>query len=266
MDSSFHTPQGILVRLRPFRPDEFEFVWSAHQATRGERGISTPRGAKEQLQRLVRHSGSFVDNVLYLAVEASGRLVGEVDVRRVSTGLPSGVVELGIGFFDDQSRGKGFGTEAVALVVGHLFDAEEVERIEARTAVDNDAMCRLLAKLGFVREGVLRAYMARGSDRVRLRVGCISPTLPANPPDRHPLREFTHPTRSIKVPRRQTLFDAAYLRYAPMRLMMVVARARIPDQSGRRQTRSIRCAGAAHRLINSRQLAKPSLRRIELMS
>lgn len=156
---------GRLVRVRPFRPEEIERVWNAHRAVRGERGISTPRGAKQRLQRLVRHSGSFVGNVLYLAVETNAKLVGEVDVRRVSTGLPSGVVELGIDLYDERSRGKGFGTEAVALVIGHLFGAEEAERIEARTAVDNDAMCRLLAKLGFVREGVLRGYMARGSGR-----------------------------------------------------------------------------------------------------
>ncbi len=156
---------GTVVRLRPFRPDEFELAWNAHRASRRERGVPTPRGAKQRLQRLVRHSGSFVGHVLYLAVETDGQLVGEVDVRRVSTGLPSGVVELGIELYDEQSRGKGFGTDAVALIVGHLFDAEEAERIEVATAVDNEAMCRLLTKLGFVREGVLRGYMARGSGR-----------------------------------------------------------------------------------------------------
>jgi RimJ/RimL family protein N-acetyltransferase len=113
----------------------------------------------------VRHSGSFDGHVLYLAVEANKRLIGEIDARRVSSGLPSGVVELGIDLYDEGSRGKGFGTEAVALLVGELFERGEVERIEARTAVDNAAMCRLLARLGFVREGVLREYMPRGAGR-----------------------------------------------------------------------------------------------------
>jgi hypothetical protein len=98
-----------LVRVRPFRPDELDLVWSAHQAVRRDRSIPVLRGAKEGLRRMVRNSGSFVGDVLYLAVETKGRLVGEVDARRNSTGLPDGVVELGIELYDEQLRGKGSG-------------------------------------------------------------------------------------------------------------------------------------------------------------
>lgn len=156
---------GTRLRLRPFRPPEVELVWRAHEAIRGERGVPTPRGARRRLQRLVQQSGSFDGDVLYLAVDRNGQLIGEIDARRGSTGLPSGVAELGIDLWDERSRGKGFGTEAVTLLVRHLFEEEESERIEARAALDNAAMCRLLEKLGFVREGVLRNYMPRGKER-----------------------------------------------------------------------------------------------------
>jgi ribosomal-protein-alanine N-acetyltransferase len=113
----------------------------------------------------VRRSGTFVDGVLYMAVETDGRLVGEVDVRRGSTGLPSGVFELGVELYEERSRGEGFGSEAIELVVEYLFEQEAAERLEARTAVDNEAMCRVLEKLGFVREGVLRGYVAGEAGR-----------------------------------------------------------------------------------------------------
>jgi [ribosomal protein S5]-alanine N-acetyltransferase len=70
-----------------------------------------------------------------------------------------------IDLWDENSRGKGLGTKAVALLVRHLFEEDEFERIEARAALDNGPMCRVLEKLGFVREGILRNYMARGEER-----------------------------------------------------------------------------------------------------
>jgi RimJ/RimL family protein N-acetyltransferase len=47
-------------------------------------------------------------------------LVGEIMAYRAQ--LPPGVFGIGIGIFDESDRGRGFGTEAVALLVRHLFE------------------------------------------------------------------------------------------------------------------------------------------------
>jgi RimJ/RimL family protein N-acetyltransferase len=151
--------EGKNVRLRPFEPGELETVWSIHRAGRRARGLSL-RGAKQRLVRLFRQSGSFDEgNLLYLALEAEGTLAGEVDVRRRATGLPPGVFELGIELYAEEQHGRGFGSEALRLLIPYLFDQAGAERLEVRTSLDNAAMCRVLEKLGFVREGVLRAFM-----------------------------------------------------------------------------------------------------------
>jgi RimJ/RimL family protein N-acetyltransferase len=150
---------GQTVRLRPFECGELDTVWSIHRAGRRARGIPL-RGGKQRLARLFRQSGSFDEgDLLYLAIEVEGRLAGEIDARRGSTGLPRGVFELGIELYERGRQGRGLGTEALRLLITHLFDQEGAERLEVRTSVDNAAMCRVLEKLGFVREGVLRAFM-----------------------------------------------------------------------------------------------------------
>ncbi len=55
-----------------------------------------------------------------------------------------------------QHRGKGHGTEAQRLLVGHLFSRTSTHRIQTDTAVDNPAEQRALEKIGMVREGVIR--------------------------------------------------------------------------------------------------------------
>lgn len=149
---------GTHVRLRAFRRDELETVWPIHAAGRCARGLSL-RGGKQRLARLFRQSGTLEHDLLYLAIEADGVLVGEIDARRRSTGLPPGVFELGIELYGPVARGQGVGTAAVELLVERLFANERAERLEVRTALDNSAMRRVLEKLGFVHEGTLRRYV-----------------------------------------------------------------------------------------------------------
>jgi len=56
-------------------------------------------------------------------------------------------------------RGKGYGTESVGLLVDYLFHSMQVERVGATIDVENTASYRLVEKLGFRREGVLRSAL-----------------------------------------------------------------------------------------------------------
>ena len=80
--------------------------------------------------------------------------------------LPPGVWELGVELYDPVWRGRGIGSEAVALLTGYLFSARGAGRIQATTDVENGAMRGLLRALGFAEEGVLQGFMP-GGDSVR---------------------------------------------------------------------------------------------------
>jgi [ribosomal protein S5]-alanine N-acetyltransferase len=56
-------------------------------------------------------------------------------------------------------RGRGFGREAVRLLVSHLFSTSAVERVGASCDVDNPPSYRLLEGLGFRREGTFRSAL-----------------------------------------------------------------------------------------------------------
>jgi RimJ/RimL family protein N-acetyltransferase len=53
-------------------------------------------------------------------------------------------------------RGKGFGTEAVKIVVDYLFLSKEIVRIQAVTDLRNFASQKILEKAGFKKEGTIR--------------------------------------------------------------------------------------------------------------
>lgn len=60
-------------------------------------------------------------------------------------------------------RAKGYGTEAVQMIVDYLFLSKDAARIQAFTNVRNLASQRVLEKAGFKREGTLRkAGFVRG--------------------------------------------------------------------------------------------------------
>ncbi len=63
-------------------------------------------------------------------------------------------------------QGRGLMQEALDLVLPELFVAAGIERLEARCSVENIASQRLLERLGFVREALLRSYFTLNDRRV----------------------------------------------------------------------------------------------------
>jgi [ribosomal protein S5]-alanine N-acetyltransferase len=72
--------------------------------------------------------------------------------RRCWLGLVIGAKEL---------WGRGYGTESCAAMLRYCFEALALNRVTAETYATNAASIRMLEKLGFVREGVLRESVWR---------------------------------------------------------------------------------------------------------
>jgi RimJ/RimL family protein N-acetyltransferase len=53
-------------------------------------------------------------------------------------------------------REKGYGSEAIRIIVDYLFLSKELVRVQAITGVDNFASCNALEKAGFTKEGIIR--------------------------------------------------------------------------------------------------------------
>ena len=148
------------MRLRPLRAEDLDALAEVVDGVVS----ADPAGAQERVRARMATSGRFADGRLDLAIEAEGALVGDISARRPPNAFPPGVVEIGISLLPAY-RGRGLGTAAVELITGRLFRDERAERVQASTDVANAAMRRVLEKLGFVEEGVMRSFMPSGGGR-----------------------------------------------------------------------------------------------------
>jgi RimJ/RimL family protein N-acetyltransferase len=78
---------------------------------------------------------------------------------------PNKMTEIGYAIIPKE-RQKGYGTEAVELIVDYLFLSKDLMRIQAMTDARNKASQRVLEKAGFRMEGTIRkCYFVRGDLR-----------------------------------------------------------------------------------------------------
>ena len=154
--------RGPRIRLRPLRVEEQRQLWE-WRILAGFSGPDSP-GERERFQQRIESSGEFRDGRLWLGVELDGELIGDVEARQPFAALPAGVFEVGIAIAPER-HGEGFGTETVETFTGYLFESMAAERVQGGTATWNAPMQRVFEKLGFQREGVMRAFMPTPNGR-----------------------------------------------------------------------------------------------------
>ncbi|HLM03643.1 MAG TPA: GNAT family protein [Blastococcus sp.] len=94
---------------------------------------------------------------LPFAVRVEGRLAGQVTIDNIVRGaLRSGY----LGYWIDRSvAGRGMASLAVALVCDHAFGPVGLHRVQADIRPENLPSQRLVERLAFQREGLLRRYL-----------------------------------------------------------------------------------------------------------
>jgi len=94
---------------------------------------------------------------LPFAVRVDGRLAGQVTIDNVVRGaLRAGYLGYWI---DREVAGRGVGSLAVALVCDHAFTQVGLHRLQADIRPENLPSQRLVERLGFRQEGLLRRYL-----------------------------------------------------------------------------------------------------------
>jgi ribosomal-protein-alanine N-acetyltransferase len=158
--------QGKRVSLRlPVRGDYRE--WAALRGdSRSFLERWEPRWATDELsrsawrQRMRRYREDFSAGtaIAFLIFDnATGSLVGGITLGHIRHGVAqSGQIGYWMG---ERHAGKGFMSEAIALVASYAFDTLRLHRIEAACIPDNARSIRVLEKAGFRREGLLRSYL-----------------------------------------------------------------------------------------------------------
>jgi RimJ/RimL family protein N-acetyltransferase len=153
---------GKLVTLRPLTPEDYprlvEFKNDVEVELLG--GGRPPRPttlavATEFFNELAKDKENFG-----FAIEADGLFIGDIglfNVNRVNR-----TAEAGIGIGDRDYWGKGYGREAMSLIVDYGFTMQNLRKIWLETHGTNERAIRSYQAVGFVEEGRQREHVWSG--------------------------------------------------------------------------------------------------------
>jgi RimJ/RimL family protein N-acetyltransferase len=117
--------------------------------------------AYEKLEKQLEES----KNQYYFAIRAKedDHLIGKAIIQWIEWANGNARIQLGIGAAED--RGKGFGTQALAMLLRFAFAELNLFRVSAMVPEYNTAAIALLNKLGFVEEVRRRQSVERDNKR-----------------------------------------------------------------------------------------------------
>ena len=146
------------LRLRPYRMDDAEAMFALYSDPRVMRYWSFPAWTERaQASTYLTMALAAMDSgeifPWAIADRGSDRLIGALTLFSLHTAQRR--AEIGYSLSPDY-QGRGLATEALRQGLGFAFDELGLVRIEADIDPRNTSSWRLLERIGFVREGLLR--------------------------------------------------------------------------------------------------------------
>lgn len=149
---------GGPVTLHPVEESDVECLARTVNDPEVRQGLSVSRPRTPEDQREFRLDPENDRDGTSFLVRADGERVGVVDLVDVNPRF--GSAEVG-SLFDPEAWGNGYATATVERVVDYAFTERRLNRVYARVFAFNEGSARVLEKVGFKRESVLResAYL-----------------------------------------------------------------------------------------------------------
>lgn len=143
--------EADLPRLTEFKNDvEFELLG----------GGDPPRPRTLELVRDFFTERAKDKDSPYFAIEADGRFIGDCGLHNAD--LRSGTAEVGIGIGDRAYQGRGYGREALRLLVDYGFRVQNFRKLWLEVHGSNERAIRSYCAVGFVEEGRQREHTWSG--------------------------------------------------------------------------------------------------------
>jgi RimJ/RimL family protein N-acetyltransferase len=151
---------GKLVKLRPVQradwPKIYEFRIDLETHLLADDDPPIPQSFEQVSNFWEEMEKKEPDNV-YFAVEADEKLIGTCGLFHFDKTARS--CELGISIGDKDYWGKGFGSDAVTLLVDFAFRHMNQHRVFLVVGAGNDRAVGAYRKVGFVEEGKMRDHL-----------------------------------------------------------------------------------------------------------
>lgn len=154
--------KNVRLRLRDKEDLDFFFDFWNNIDYYGEYEEIQPQMSRVEAEKRIESAGSSDSGVnwtWFVIEKKDNTRIGFIIHFLVQ---PFGDVRIGYALVPSE-RGKGYGTEALQIMVDYLFLTRNINRIQAATDARNKVSQRILEKVGFKKEGTIRkASFARG--------------------------------------------------------------------------------------------------------
>ena len=152
---------GDKIYLRPLDMEDIEpcVSWLNDEEVRQYLSRLTPLNKtreKEFIEKLYKDTG---EAILGIALKENDQLIGNLALSSIS--MPFRHASLGIVIGEKSCWSKGYGSEALNLMLGYGFDQLNLHRIFLTVLSFNGRAISAYEKVGFKREGVFRDHIFR---------------------------------------------------------------------------------------------------------
>lgn len=156
---------GKLVRLAVFDPEkdaEIMTIWNrdsefSRLLSAGPANQWTPKQIKEWFEK---EKDGFPFSIRTLSDD---RMIGQIELDGVDWGARHGWVGIGVG--EREFWGKGYGTDALQILLRYAFNELNLNRVNLTVFEYNERAVKSYLKCGFVEEGRTRKSMLREGKR-----------------------------------------------------------------------------------------------------
>ena len=147
---------GKRVHLRPFAEADFDAVvrwWDDAEVMDGAEGKENPRYSRAEIEDIYRSTAEKWEALLFI-IEAEGRMIGETWLQRMNldrgkTQPPDNAWRIDIMVGEKDCWGKGYGREAVRLLLRHAFEHLGADRVAAMGVFEfNERSLRMFRACG----------------------------------------------------------------------------------------------------------------------
>jgi UDP-4-amino-4,6-dideoxy-N-acetyl-beta-L-altrosamine N-acetyltransferase len=152
---------GERIYLRPPEREDAPLIagWLNRPEVRRSLRVHRPMGVAAEEKFLSERAQTDTDITLVIALREADRPVGVVGLHQIDAANRHAAFGIAIG--EPAEWDKGYGSEALRLLVGYGFDTLNLERVWLDVYENNPRAIRAYERAGFVREGVLRRHVFR---------------------------------------------------------------------------------------------------------
>ncbi len=166
------TVRGKNVILREQREDDAKYFayWFNQPEVMFKCGFEKPTD-EEEVKRYINVYHRSEDSVWFTITDPDGNVIGETGLLRMFPAWHC--TDLSIIIPDPKMRHKGYGTEAIRIMLDMAFDRYEMNRVAIGVVGANTEALAFYSKIGFRQEGIMEQgyyYDGEYSDFVMMRL------------------------------------------------------------------------------------------------